>query len=98
MDGFSQAADSGLTDPTRRADAVPSKAERLISKVRRLLRKPYLEVDYAWGGAFAESPKSLPVFREVEQVSGAFAVLGSGGNGITFAMLAADVAKAWIRG
>jgi glycine/D-amino acid oxidase-like deaminating enzyme len=90
--------DSGLTDPDRRAEAVPAKAHRLIGKVRRLLHKPELELDYAWGGAFAESPNSLPVFKPVDGVAGAFAVLGSGGNGITFAMLAASVVQSWLAG
>lgn len=90
--------DSGLTDPERRAAAVPAKAQRLISKVRKLLDKPDLEVDYAWGGAFAESPTSLPVFKPVDDVAGAFAVLGSGGNGITFAMLAASIVQSWLAG
>jgi glycine/D-amino acid oxidase-like deaminating enzyme len=70
----------------------------LINKVRKLLRKPDLEVDYAWGGAFAESPQSLPVFKTVDGVPGAFAVLGSGGNGITFAMLAASIVQSWVTG
>lgn len=88
--------DSGLTDPGRRAAAVPTKAACLISKVRKLLHKPDLELDYAWGGAFAESPTSLPVFTPVDGVPGAFAVLGSGGNGITFAMLAASIVQSWL--
>jgi len=90
--------DSGLTDSDRRAAAVPAKAQRLISKVRKLLHKPDLEVDYAWGGAFAESPTSLPIFKPVDGVPGAFAVLGSGGNGITFAMLAASIVQSWLAG
>jgi glycine/D-amino acid oxidase-like deaminating enzyme len=90
--------DSGLTDPERRAAAVPAKAARLISKVRKLLHKPDLELDYAWGGAFAESPNSLPVFKPVDGVPGAFVVLGSGGNGITFAMLAASIVQSWLAG
>ena len=90
--------DSGLTNPERRAEAVPAKAQHLINKVRKLLGKPDLEIDYAWGGAFADSPKSLPVFKPVDGVAGAFAVLGSGGNGITFAMLAASVVKSWLAG
>ncbi len=90
--------DSGLTAPERRAEAVPAKAQHLISKVRKLLGKPDLELDYAWGGAFADSPKSLPIFKPVDGVAGAFAVLGSGGNGITFAMLAAAVVRSWLTG
>jgi glycine/D-amino acid oxidase-like deaminating enzyme len=90
--------DSGLTDPERRAEAVPTKAARLIGKVRKLLGNSDLELDYAWGGAFAESPTSLPIFRPVDGIPQAFAVLGSGGNGITFAMLAASIVRKWLAG
>ncbi len=90
--------DSGLLDPKRRAAAVPAKSEKLIRKVRRLLSMPDLEIDYAWAGAFADSPTGLPVFRELPTHRGVFAILGCGGNGITFSMIAADVVKAWVRG
>jgi glycine/D-amino acid oxidase-like deaminating enzyme len=90
--------DSGLTDPSRRESAIPAKADKLIRKVRRLLQMPELEIDYAWAGAFADSPTGLPVFRELPYLPGVFAVLGCGGNGITFSVIAADVVKAWVEG
>lgn len=90
--------DSKLTAPERRAAATPAKAETLIRKVRRLLDRPDLEVDYAWGGAFAESPTGLPLFKPLDGLPGAYGILGCGGNGITFAMIAAEVVASWIRG
>lgn len=90
--------DSGLTDANRREAAIPAKAEQLIRKVRHLLKLPDLEIDYAWAGAFADSPTGLPVFRELPGLPGVFAILGCGGNGITFSVIAADVVKAWVKG
>lgn len=90
--------DSGLASAARRDAAIPAKAETLIRKVRRLLNMPQLEIDYAWAGAFADSPTGLPVFKALPELRGVFAILGCGGNGITFSMIAADMAAAWVRG
>jgi glycine/D-amino acid oxidase-like deaminating enzyme len=90
--------DSGLTDAERREAAIPAKADRLIRKVRELLKLPDLEIDYAWAGAFADSPTGLPVFKELPGLPGVFGILGCGGNGITFSVIAADVVKAWVKG
>jgi glycine/D-amino acid oxidase-like deaminating enzyme len=90
--------DSGLTDAKRREAAIPAKSEKLIRKVRQLLAMPDLEIDYAWAGAFADSPTGLPVFKELPDLPGVFAILGCGGNGITFSVIAADVVKAWVTG
>jgi glycine/D-amino acid oxidase-like deaminating enzyme len=90
--------DSGLTDADRREAAIPAKGDKLIHKVRRLLKMPDLEIDYAWAGAFADSPTGLPVFKELPDLPGVFAILGCGGNGITFSVIAADVVKAWVKG
>lgn len=90
--------DSGLTSPARRARAIPAKATALLRKVSHLLGRSDLEIDYAWGGAFADSPKGLPVLRPLPDLPGVFAVLGCGGNGITFSVIAASLVKAWVKG
>lgn len=90
--------DSGLTDPHRRAAATPQKAARLLKKVEALLPGRSLEIDYAWAGAFADSPTGLPYFGELDTCERCFAVLGCGGNGITFSMIAAEVVAAWAKG
>jgi glycine/D-amino acid oxidase-like deaminating enzyme len=90
--------DSGLLDPNRRARAIGPKSKKLISKVRRLLNRSDLRVDYAWAGAFADSPTGLPIFKELPDLPGVLAILGCGGNGITFSMIASDVVSAWIEG
>ncbi len=90
--------DSKLTDPVRRAAAIGNKSEKLLRKVSKLLGRDDLEIDYAWAGAFADSPTGLPIFREVDGLPSVFAILGCGGNGITFSVIAADVVTAWARG
>ncbi len=90
--------DSGLNDPQRRLDAIPAKAAVLLRKIRALLGKPDLEIDYAWAGAFADSPTGLPIIKDVPGLPGAMAILGCGGNGITFSMIAAQIAQQWAAG
>jgi glycine/D-amino acid oxidase-like deaminating enzyme len=90
--------DSGLVDTGRRESAIAAKSQTLIHKARRLLANPHLEIDYAWAGAFAESSTGLPVFKALPRLPGVFAILGCGGNGITFSMIAADVVSQWVQG
>jgi len=90
--------DSGLTDPKRRASAIANKSRTLLDKARSLLGLPGLEIDYAWAGAFAENPKGLPVFKALENIPGAYAILGCGGNGITFSVIGGQIVERWVAG
>lgn len=90
--------DSGLTQPARRAAAIPAKAARLLAKVKRMLSRDDYVVDYAWAGAFADSSTGLPVFTALPDMPHVMSVLGCGGNGITFSVIASDVVTSWVRG
>ena len=90
--------DSRLNDPDRRDAAIPNKAARLLEKIAELLPGRRLEVDYAWAGAFADSPTGLPFLSPVPDLKNCFAVLGCGGNGITFSVIAAEIVAAWVQG
>lgn len=90
--------DSGLTAPSRRTVAIPNKARRILAKLGRILDRDDLELAYAWAGAFAITPTGLPIIQELDDLPTAFAILGAGGNGITFSMVACDLVKGWLRG
>ena len=90
--------DSGLLDPKRRASAIPNKSAALLRKIKRLLNRQDLEIDYAWAGAFAESPTGLPCIMPMPDLPGALAILGCGGNGITFSVIAGQIAASWASG
>lgn len=90
--------DSGLTDPKRRDQAIPAKSKALLAKVEDLLPGRELEIDYAWAGAFADSPTGLPHIAGIDSMPNCLAVLGCGGNGITFSMVAAEFARHWVAG
>lgn len=90
--------DSGLKDADRRDAAVPAKAQKILASLNALLPGRAFEIDYAWAGAFAESPTGLPLIEPVDGLPNCLAILGCGGNGITFSMVAAEIAVAWARG
>jgi glycine/D-amino acid oxidase-like deaminating enzyme len=90
--------DSKLNSPDRRDAATPAKTELLLAKMRELLPGRRLKADYAWAGAFADSPTGLPYIAGVPGHRNCMAVLGCGGNGITFSVIAASIALAWVDG
>jgi glycine/D-amino acid oxidase-like deaminating enzyme len=90
--------DSKLNSPDRRDAATPAKAARLLEKLHKLLPGRRLTADYAWAGAFADSPTGLPYIAPVPGHRNCLAVLGCGGNGITFSVIAAAIARAWADG
>ena len=90
--------DSGLTSPERRDAAISAKSEKLMRALKALLPGRDFELDYAWAGAFAVSPTGLPIFEEINGAANCMAVLGCGGNGITFSTIASEVVTAWAKG
>lgn len=90
--------DAAATAPSKRQAAIATKSRKLLDKAKELTGLSELEIDYAWAGAFAENPKGLPVFRPIEGIPGAFAILGCGGNGITFSVIGAQVIRGGITG
>ncbi len=90
--------DAAVAAPSRRAAAIPAKTKKLLEKAKELTGIDDLECAYAWAGAFAENPKGLPVFKPLDDVKGGYAILGCGGNGITFSVIGAQIIRDWIAG
>lgn len=90
--------DSGLTDPARREAAIPVKSEKILAALAELLPGRDFRIAYAWAGAFAESPTGLPLFEPIAGMPNCLAILGCGGNGITFSMVASDIVTRWAKG
>ncbi len=90
--------DSDLLSPDRRDAAIPNKSKALLKKVQALLPDTKLSIAFAWAGAFADSPTGLPVIRELDGFPGCMAILGCGGNGITFSVIASQIVEKWVRG
>jgi glycine/D-amino acid oxidase-like deaminating enzyme len=67
------------------------KAKMLQHKLGRLLPRLDTTVDYAWTGAFGETTTGLPIIGQVPGMAHCWIALGYGGNGTTYAAIAADV-------
>lgn len=87
-------------DPLAHADKakLKRKCETIAGKLRTLLPGVEFEVDYSWAGAFGESATGLPSIGPVPDMDHAFAVMGFGGNGITYSVIASQIVAAAIRG
>lgn len=99
-DGRLIAGGEDEADPLAHADAgkLKRKSATIAGKLRRLLPGVDFEIDYAWAGAFGESAAGLPTIAPVPAMDHAWAVMGFGGNGITYSVIASQVVAAAIRG
>ncbi|GAA0615823.1 FAD-binding oxidoreductase [Brevundimonas kwangchunensis] len=85
---------------TAHADAakLKRKCAAIAGKLKRLLPELEFEIDYSWAGAFGESATGLPSIARVPEMDHAWAVMGFGGNGITYSVIASQIVSAAIRG
>ncbi|MEA2762830.1 MAG: hypothetical protein QOD47_2114 [Gemmatimonadaceae bacterium] len=91
--------DDPFRNPALRDARVPTKAEKLLRKARRLFPRIEMELAYAWGGTFGESKDSLPyIGPHPRGDSRVLYALGYGANGIPFSAVAAEVLTAKILG
>lgn len=90
--------DEDLDDEDRRDRLLPQKIDALQRKTRALLPSIDTAAEYAWAGTFGESACGLPTIGALPRMPNCYAVLGYGGNGITFAVLASRILSDLIRG
>lgn len=80
----------------------PKKLERksatLAAKLEHLLPGVDFNPDYVWAGAFGSSVTGLPSIGPVEGMDHTWAVMGFGGNGITYSAIAAQIVSTQVRG
>lgn len=74
------------------------KCSAIVSKLKRLLPEIEFEIDYSWAGAFGESDTGLPSIGPVDGMDHCWAVMGFGGNGITYSVIASQIVAAEVRG
>ena len=86
--------------PTAHADKakLKRKCATITAKLKRLLPDIEFEIDYSWAGAFGESATGLPSIGPVPEMDHAWSVMGFGGNGITYSVIASQIVSAAIRG
>lgn len=90
--------DEDIDDAQRRDALIDAKTETLQSKAKELLPTLDMTAEFRWAGTFGESESGLPTIGAVPGMANCFAVLGYGGNGITFAAVAAQILAAELCG
>jgi glycine/D-amino acid oxidase-like deaminating enzyme len=87
--------DEPYSDAGRRDSQIGTKTRILERKLRELMPQLDTRAQFSWTGSFGQSSTGLPTIGAIPALPRCFAVLGYGGNGITFSALAAQlIAKA----
>lgn len=90
--------DEEFEDEEKRDVKLPAKTKAILAKLKKLFPGVVAEADYAWTGSFGSSSTGLPSIGTVPGMKRCYAVLGYGGNGITFSMVAAQLIRSLITG
>jgi glycine/D-amino acid oxidase-like deaminating enzyme len=90
--------DEDFADEEKRDALIGRKAAAIGRKLKRML--PALDVtpQYQWAGSFGTTATGLPLIGAVPRKPHCWAILGFGGNGITYSRIAADIVSAALAG
>lgn len=83
--------DEDFSDPVRRDGLIDAKRQALERGSRVLLGRDEVVADCAWAATFGRSPDGLPAIGRVRGFEALWLACGFGGNGVTFASLAASL-------
>jgi glycine/D-amino acid oxidase-like deaminating enzyme len=90
--------DEDFANAARRDALTPAKTARLERKLHRLFPQLDNRAVAAWTGSFGSSASGMPTIGAIPGYPRCYAVMGFGGNGITFSMLATGIITAAILG
>jgi glycine/D-amino acid oxidase-like deaminating enzyme len=83
--------DEDFSDEARRDDLIPRKTAAIARKLARLFPDLDTRPEFAWGGAFGTTTTGLPHIGTLPRQPRIHAVMGYGGNGITYAQIASEL-------
>lgn len=90
--------DEESAEAYRSPQKLRQKARTIRRKVETLLGLSLPEPDHIWAAPFGATGTGLPLIGRVPGFDNVFAVMGFGGNGITFSQIAAEIVSAEIAG
>lgn len=90
--------DEDIDLPSYRARSLPHKTARLTAKVEKLIPDLKFSLGHEWTGAFGESDDGLPYIDAVPGMPNCYAVMGFGGNGTIYSMIASQIVPTLLRG
>lgn len=90
--------DAEFEDEVRRDALIPTKTKRLVEKLGKLLPDIDPTPDFVWAGSFGNTPTGMPLIGPVPDKPRVVALMGYGGNGITFSRIAAEMIRTRLAG
>ncbi|MEZ2333912.1 NAD(P)/FAD-dependent oxidoreductase [Mesorhizobium sp. RCC_202] len=90
--------DEDFTDEQLRDALTAKKTRRLEEKLKRIFPQLDTTAYFAWSGSFGATGTGLPIIGSVPGHPRVHAVMGYGGNGITFSQIASEIVSAAIAG
>ncbi len=90
--------DEDFSDEERRDALLEEKAARLSEKLGRLFPKLATAAEFAWAGSFGTTATGLPYIGVVPRHPRIHAVMGYGGNGITYSQIASEIVASALAG
>ncbi|MER9305086.1 FAD-binding oxidoreductase [Mesorhizobium sp. M0293] len=90
--------DEDFFDEARRDELIGDKSARIAEKLGLIF--PHLDTrpEFAWTGSFGTTTTGLPYIGAIPRHPRIHAVMGYGGNGITFSQIASEIVSASIDG
>ena len=90
--------DEDFTDEVLRDSLTADKSARIAEKLGRLF--PHLDTrpEFTWAGSFGTTTTGLPYIGALPRHPRLYAVMGYGGNGITFSQIASEIVSSAIGG
>jgi glycine/D-amino acid oxidase-like deaminating enzyme len=83
--------DEEFSNAEKRDAMIAEKTATIADKLKALFPQLDVAADYAWTGSFGSSDTGMPAIGLIPGKTKSYAVLGFGGNGITFGMIAAEI-------
>ena len=90
--------DEDFTDEIFRNSLTPDKSARIAEKLGRLVPNLDTVPEFAWAGSFGTTTTGLPYIGALPRHPCLHAVMGYGGNGITFSQIASEIISSAIGG
>lgn len=90
--------DEEFEDEDTRDALIAEKTKRISEKLGKLLPSIDPTPEFAWAGSFGTTTTGLPLIGAVPNRPRLFALMGYGGNGITFSRIAAEMIRTKLAG
>ncbi|MDH7795542.1 MULTISPECIES: FAD-binding oxidoreductase [unclassified Beijerinckia] len=90
--------DEEFADEAKRDALLQTKVARIARGVGRLFPDLDMQPAYAWTGSFGTTATGLPSIGAIPGLKNCWAILGFGGNGITYSRIASEIMRAHLTG